>query len=62
MELLRNLSSLATVFLYSIFGIGYITSAILPAIAAIVSLSPPMDIAFEITSAKLFPSKKALIA
>ena len=38
------------------------TSAMLPAIAAMVSLSPPIEIAPERTSVKLLPSRNALIA
>ena len=38
------------------------TSAMLPAIAAMVSLSPPIEIAPERMSVKLLPSRNALIA
>ena len=42
--------------------IGYIHAAIAPAMAPMVSESPPNEIAKRITSSKVFPSKKAIIA
>lgn len=43
-------------------GIEYIQAAMAPAIAPMVSESPPSDIAKRITSSKELPSRKAIMA
>ena len=43
-------------------GIGYLHAAMAPAIAPMVSESPPIEIAKRMTSSKELPSRKAMIA
>ena len=61
-KIIKKSSNLLAAFLCNSIGIGYIVSAMLAAIAAMVSLSPPIEIALEITSTKLVPSRKATTA
>ena len=43
-------------------GMGYLQAAMAPAIAPMVSESPPREMARRMTSSKEFPSMKAIIA